>query len=128
MSAVAEESIVRAGSDLKALKQSIAENDMEIARLSGKLQKLQAQLQQVTKCQSEEQEEDEHYRLMLETSETRAEMGSAECNKKKGEIQLEFMHQNMQLLQQPTAELKEKKLTASKVGTTIGHGYIRSKV
>ena len=116
-----EESIVRAGSDLKALKQSIAENDMEIARLSGKLQKLQAQLQQVTKCQSEEQEEDEHYRLMLKTSETRAEMGrAAECNKKKGERQLEFIHQNMELLQQVTEELKEKKLPVSKVNTTIG--------
>lgn len=116
-----EESIVRAGSDLKALKQSIAKNDMEIARLSGKLQTLQAQLQQVTKCQSEEQEEDEHYRLMLETSETRAEMGrAAECNKKKGERQLEFIHQNMELLQQVTEELKEKKLPVSKVNTTIG--------
>ena len=121
MSAVEEESIVRAGSDLKALKQSIAKNDMEIARLSGKLQTLQAQLQQVTKCQSEEQEEDEHYRLMLKTSETRAEMGrAAECNKKKGERQLEFIHQNMELLQQVTEELKEKKLPVSKVNTTIG--------
>ena len=120
MSAVEEESIVRAGSDLKALKQSIAKNDMEIARLSGKLQTLQAQLQQVTKCQSEEQEEDEHYRLMLETSEIRAEMGrAAECNKKKGGRQLEFIHQNMELLQL-TEELKEKKLPVSKVNTTIG--------
>ena len=122
-----EESIVRAGFDLKALKQSIAENDMEIARLSGKLQTMQAQLQQVTKCQSEEQEEDEFHKLMLETSKTRVEMGRAECNKKEGERQLEFMHQNMQLLQQPTEELKEKKLTASKVDTTIGHGYILSE-
>lgn len=110
-----EESIVRAGSDLKALKQSIAKNDIEIARLSGKLQTLQGQLQQVTKCQSEE--EDEHYRLMLET---RAEMGrAAECNKK-GERQLEFIHQNMELFQQLTEELKEKKLPVSKVNTTIG--------
>ena len=120
-----EESIVRTGSDLKALKQSIAENNMEIARLSGKLQTLQAQIQQVTKCQSEEQEVDELHKLMLETSETRAEIGRAECNKK-GERQLEFMHQNMEL-QQLTKELKEKKLTASKVDTTIGHGYILSK-
>jgi len=115
---------VRTGSHLKVFKQSIAEKDMEIARLSGKLQTLQAQLQLVTKCQSEEQEEDELHRLMLETSETRAEMVRAECTKKKVERQLEFTHQKMQLLQQLTAEVKEKKLAVSKVDTTIEHGYI----
>ena len=112
------------GSHMKVFKQSIAEKDMEIARLSGKLQTLQAQLQLVTKCQSDEQEEDELHRLMLETSETRAEMVRAECTKKKVERQLEFTHQKMYLLQQLTAELKEKKLAVSKVDTTIEHGYI----
>lgn len=115
---------MRTGSHLKVFKQSIAEKDMEIARLSGKLQTLQAQLQLVTKCQSDEQEEDELHRLMLETSETRAEMVRAECTKKKVERQLEFMHQKMQLLQQLTAELKGKKLAVSKVDTTIEHDYI----
>ena len=119
-----EESDVRTGSHLKVFKQSIAEKDMEIARLSGKLQTLQAQLQLVTKCQSDEQEEDELHRLMLETSETRAEMVRAECTKKKVERQLEFTHQKMQLLQQLTAKLKGKKLAVSKVDTTIEHGYI----
>ena len=54
-----EESNAIAGSDMEALKKTIADKDREIAELSGELQTLQAQLQTVSKYPSEEEEEEE---------------------------------------------------------------------
>ena len=70
-----EESNAIAGSEVEALKQTIADKDREIAELSGQLQTLQAQLQTVGKYPSEEEEV---YRLMVETSELTAKLVEAE--------------------------------------------------
>ena len=59
LSTVEEESNAIGGSEVEALKQTIADKDREIAELSGELQTLQAQLQTVGKYPSEEEEEEE---------------------------------------------------------------------
>ena len=104
---------------MEALKQTIADKDREIAELSGELQRLQAQLQTVSKYPSEEEEEEEEeeevHRLMVETSELRAKLVEAEGEKWERERQLVAAHQKMELLQQLIAELREKKSTASQV-------------
>jgi len=110
-----EESNTIGGSDMEALKKTIADNDREIAELSGELQRLQAQLQTVSKYPSEEEEEEEVHRLMVETSELRAKLVEAEGEKWERERQLVAAHQKMELLQQLIAELREKKSTASQV-------------
>ena len=110
-----EESNAIAGSEVEALKQTIADKDREIAELSGELQTLQAQLQTVGKYPSEEEEEEEVYRLMVETSELRAKLVEAEGEKWERERQLVAAHQKMELLQQLIAELREKKSAASQV-------------
>ena len=104
------------GSEMEALKQTIADKDREIAELSGELQTLQAQLQTVGKYPSkEEEEEEEVYRLMVETSDLRARLVEAEYEKWKRERQLVAAHQKMELLQQLIVELREKKSAASQV-------------
>ena len=70
-----------AGSEVEALKQTIADKDSEIAELSGELQTLQVQLQTVGKYPSKEEEEEEVYRLVVETSELRAKLVEAEGEK-----------------------------------------------
>ena len=88
LSAVEEESNKIAGSEVEALKQTIADKDREIAELSGELQTLQAQLQTVDKYPSEEKEEEVH-RLMVETSELRTKLLEVEGEKWERERQLE---------------------------------------
>ena len=113
-----EESNAIVGSEVEALKQTIADKDREIAELSGELQTLQAQLQTVGKYPSEEEEE-EVYRLMVETSELRAKLEEAEYEKWKRERQVVAVHQKMELLQQLIAELREKKSAASQVDCCV---------
>ena len=113
-----EESNAIVGSEVEALKQTIADKDREIAELSGELQTLQAQLQTVGKYPSEEEEE-EVYRLMVETSELRAKLEEAEYEKWKRERQVVAVHQKMELLQQLIAELREKKNAASQVDCCV---------
>ena len=117
LSAVEEESNAIAGSEVEALKQTVADKDREIAELSGKLQTLQAQLQIVSKSEEEAEEEEEEkvHRLVVETSELRAKLVEAEREKWERERQLVAAHQKMELLQQLIAELREKKSTASQV-------------
>ena len=126
-----EESNTIGGSEMEALKQTIADKDREIAELSGDLQALQTELQIVGKYRSEEEEEEEEevYRLMVETSELRAKLVEAEGEKWERERRLVAAHQNMELLQQLIAELREKKSAASQVysgtsekGTLWGNG------
>ena len=115
LSAVEEESNTIGGSEVEALKQTVADKDREIAELSGDLQALQTDLQIVGKYPSEEEEEEEVYRLMVETSELRAKLVEAEGEKWERERRLVAAHQNMELLQQLIAELREKKSAASQV-------------
>ena len=114
LSVVEEESNMMAGSEVEALKQAIADKDREIAEFSGELQKLQAQLQTVDKYPSEDKEEEVH-RLTVETSELRAKLVEAEGEKQERERQLEAIRRQMELLQQLTADLREKKSAASQV-------------
>ena len=83
LSTVQNESNVIAGSEVEALKQTITDKDREIAELSGELQALQAQLQTVDKYPPEEEEE--VYRLMVETSELRAKLVEVEGEKQEGD-------------------------------------------
>ena len=91
LSAVEEQSNMIAGSEVEALKQTIADKNREITELSGELQTLHAQLMEVDKYPSEEKEE-EVYRLMVETSELRAKLVEVEGEKQEGERQLEAIH------------------------------------
>ena len=118
LSAVQEESNVLAGSEVEALKQTIADKDREIAELSGELQTLQAQLQTVDKYPSEEKE-DEVHRLMVETSELRVKLVEVEGEKQERERQLEAIHQQMEHLQQLIGDLREKESAASKVDCCV---------
>ena len=70
------------GSEVEGYKQTIAEKETEIAKLSEELQTLQARLQGVSRCQSEEEEE--LHRLIVETSELRAKLVEAEDEKQEG--------------------------------------------
>ena len=114
LSAMEEESNVIAGSEVEALKQTVADKDREIAELSGELQRLHAQLQTVSKHPSEEEEEEVH-RLMVETSELRAKLVEAEREKWERERQLEVIHRQREHLQQLIADLRERKCAASQV-------------
>ena len=115
-----EESNALAGSEVEALKQTIADKDREIAELSGELQTLQAQLQTVSKYPPEEEEEEEEvHRLMVETSELRAKLVEAEGEKWERERRLVAARQKMELLQQLIAELSEKKSAASQVDCCV---------
>ena len=97
------------GSEVDAFKQTIAEREREIAELSEELQTLQARLQGVSRCQSEEEEEELH-RLTVETSELRAKLVEAEDEKQEGKRRLEATHRQMESFQ-----LREKKNAASQV-------------
>ena len=88
LSSVEEESNKITGSEVEALKQTIADKVREIADLSGELQTLQAQLKTMDKYPSEEKEEEVN-RLMVETSELRAKMVEVEGEKWERERQLE---------------------------------------
>ena len=118
LSSMEEESNKIAGSEVEALKQTIADKDREIAELSGELQTLQAQLKTVDKYPSEEEEE-EVYKLMVETSELRAKLVKVEGAKQERERQLEAIHRQMEHFQQLTADLREKKSAASKVDCCV---------
>ena len=115
LSAVEEDFNAIAGSEVETFKQTIADKDREIAELSGELQTLQAHLQTVGKYPSEEEEEEEVYRLMVETSELRAKLVEAEGEKQEGKRQLEVIHRQREHLQQLIADLREKKCAASQV-------------
>ena len=114
LSAVKEDSNAIAGSEVEALKQTVADKDREITELSGELQRLQAQLQTVGNYPSEEEEE-EVYRLMVETSDLRAKLVEAEGEKQERKRQLEVVHRQREHLQQLIADLREKKCAASQV-------------
>ena len=101
------------GSEVEALKQTIADKDREIAELSGELQRLQAQLQTLGKYPSEEEEE--VHRLTVEISDLKAKLVEAEHVKWERERRLVAARQKMELLQQLIAELSEKKSAASQV-------------
>ena len=100
-------------------RETIADKDREIAELSGELQTLHAQLQTVSKYPSEEEEEEEVYRLMVETLDLRAKLVKAEDEKQEGKRQLVAAHQKMELLQQLIAELRETKSTAPQVDCCV---------
>ena len=102
------------GSEVEAFKQTVAEKDREIVRLSEELQTLQAKLQTVVK-HSSEAEEEEVYTLIVETSELRVKLVEVEDEKLEMERKLEVTHQHMELLQQLIVELREKKCTTSQV-------------
>ena len=119
LSSVEKESNMVAGSEVEALKQTIADKDRKIAELLGELQTLQAQLQTVKKEEEEEEEEEEVYRLMVETSELKAKLVEVEGEKQKRERQLEAIHQQKEHLQQLIADLREKKSAASKVDCCV---------
>ena len=102
------------GSEVEALKQTVAEKDREIVRLSEELQTLQAKLQTVVK-HSSEAEEEEVYTLTVETSELRVKLVEVEDEKLEMERKLEVTHQHMELLQQLIVELREKKCATSQV-------------
>jgi len=110
-----EESNGIVGSEVEAFKQTIAEKDWEIAKLSEELQTLQSQLHEVRRCQPEEDEEGELHRLMVETSELRVKLVEAEDEKQEGERQLDAIHQQMESLQQLIIELRENKNDVSQV-------------
>ena len=118
LSSVEEEFNIIAGSEVEALKQTIADKDREIAELSGELQTLQAQLQTVDKYPSEEKEE-EVYRLMVETSELNSKLVEVEGEKQEGDRQLEAIHRQMNHLQQLIADLREKKCAACQVDCCV---------
>ena len=102
-------------SEVEGFKQTIAEREREIAELSEELQTLQARLQGVSRCQSEEEE----HRLTVETSELRAKLVEAEDEKQEGKRRLEATHRQMESFQQLIAELREKKNAASQVGVCV---------
>ena len=108
-----KESEVIAGSEVEALKQTVAEKDRETAKLSEELQTLQAKLQMVK--HSSEAEEEEVYTLIVETSELRVKLVEVEDEKLEKERKLEVAHQHMELLQQLIVELREKKCSTSQV-------------
>ena len=114
LSSVEEEYNAIPGSEVEAFKQTIAEREREIAELSEELQTLQARLQGVSRCQSEEEEEELH-RLTVETSELKAKLVEAEDEKQEGKRQLEAIHRQIESFQQLIAELREKKNAASQV-------------
>ena len=114
LSSVEEESNKITGSEVEALKQTIADKDREIAELSGELQTLQVQLKTVDKYPSEEKEEEVN-RLMVETSELRAKLVEVEGEKQERKRQLEAIHRQKEHLQQLIADLIKKKSAASKV-------------
>ena len=114
LSSVEEEYNAIPHSEVEGFKQTIAEREREIAELSEELQTLQARLQGVSRCQSEEEEEELH-RLMVETSELRAKLVEAEDEKQEGKRRLEATHRQMESFQQLIAELREKKNAASQV-------------
>ena len=116
---VEKESNMVAGSEVEALKQTIADKDRKIAELLGELQTLQAQLQTVKKEEEEEEEEEEVYRLMVETSELKAKLVEVKGEKQERERQLEAIHQQKEHLQQLIADLREKKSAASKVDCCV---------
>ena len=99
-------------SEVEGFKQTIAEKERKIAELSEELQTLQARLQGVSRCQSEEEE---LHRLTVETSELRAKLVEAEDEKQEGKRRLEATHRQMESFQQLIAELREKKNAASQV-------------
>ena len=101
-------------SEVEGFKQTIAEREREIAELSEELQTLQARLQGVSRCQSEEEEEELH-RLMVETLELRAKLVDAEDEKQEGKRRLEATHRQIESFLQLIAELREKKNAASQV-------------
>ena len=103
------------GYEVDAFKQTIAEREREIAKLSEELQTLQARLQGVSRCQSEEEEEEELHRLTVETSELRAKLVEAEDEIQEGKRRLEATHRQIESFQQLIAELREKKNAASQV-------------
>ena len=110
-----EESNVIAGSEVE-LKQTIADKDKEIAELSGELQALQAQLQEMGKYQlEEEKEEEEVHRLMVKTLDLQAKLVETEGEKQEGERRLEATYQHMEYLQQLITDLREKKCAAPQV-------------
>ena len=104
-----------AGSEVKAFKQTIAEKDSKISELSDELHTLQSQLQGVSKCQPEEEEEEELHRLTIEISEQRAKVVKTEDEKREWERRLEATDRQMESLQQLIAELREKDSAASQV-------------
>ena len=106
-----------AGSEVKAFKQTIAENDSKISELSDELHTLQSQLQGVSKCQPEEEEE--LHRLTIEISELRAKVVTTEDEKQEWERRLEATDQQMESLQQLIAELREKDNAASQVNCPV---------
>ena len=116
ISAVEEESDMIAGSEVEALRQTVADKDREIAELSGELQTLQAQVQAVDKYPLEEEEV---HRLMVEISDLRAKLVEVEGEKWERERQLVAAHQKMELLQQLITELGEKKSAASQVDCCV---------
>ena len=118
LSAVEEESNMIAGSEMEALKQTIANKDREIAELSEELQTLQAQLQTVDRYPSEEKEEEVN-RLMVETSELRVKLVEVEGEKQERERELGAIHRQMEHLQQLIADLREKKYAASQVDCCV---------
>ena len=117
LSAVKKDFNAMAGSEVEALKQTVADKDREITELSGELQRLQAQLQTVDKYPSEEEEE--VYRLMVETSDLRAKLVEAEDEKQERKRQLEVVHRQREHLQQLIADLREKKCAASQVESCV---------
>ena len=119
LSSAEEESNAIVGSEVEALKLTIADKDREIAELSGELQTLQAHLQTLDTYPSEEEEEEEVYRLMMETSELRAKLVEAEGEKQEGKRQLKVIHQQREHLQQLIADLREKKCAASQVNCCV---------
>ena len=104
---------------MEALKQTVADKDREITELSGELQTLQVQLQTVPKYPSEEKEEEEVYRLMVETSELTAKLVEAGDEKQEGKRQLEAIHRQREHLQQLIADLRKKKCAASQVASCV---------
>ena len=102
-------------SEVEGFKQTIADREREIAELSEELWTLQARLQGMSRCQSEEEEEEELHRLTVETSELTAKLVEAEDEKQEGKRQLEATHRQMESFQQLIAELMEKKNAASPV-------------
>ena len=119
LSSVEEEYNAIPGSEVEGFKQTIAEREREIVKLSEELQTLQAQLQGVSRCQSEEEEEEELHRLTVKTSELRAKLLEAEDEKQEGKRRLEATHRQMESFQQLIAELREKKNAASQVGVCV---------
>ena len=118
LSAVEEEFNVIAGSEMEALKQTIADKDREIAEFSGELQTLEAQLQEVDKYPSEEKEEEVN-RLVVVTSELRAKLVEAKGEKQERERQLDAIHQQMEHLQHLIVDLREKKCATSQVDRCV---------